>query len=411
MRKYLRYIFIAISLIAFITVTYNILNAENNSTDLKQNRTYKNIFCHEDIHPDKILDDEIKKLNNKKTEYFLLLTITILIGVLGVTSCTLQLYYKNWARIVTFICGFLISIFTVFTNGMYDYDHRELKRVVHKAESIIVEIKLLILRTSIAESTEDNLLIYEKIFKLIIKLQEVYSPKLTYKIFMLNQAFANSDSNECPKENVCFSGNGLGKTKHMAIAASKILAELDLLQRIGSVKSTVLGSNSNNINKEEVIRHYSEYSDFGEGIISNLNLIESECQFDNERKLYECFTKYSIQKDVFNKSIELYSAYIANQQKISLELTEELKNNDRSDWFVILASFSQLSLIAKPNIFVDKYKKKGLNPIIINSNNYSNLEKGYWVVVLGPFEKKIIAEEEQKKIQKLIPDSYVKKGN
>jgi len=402
MKKKSSYILLLIQIFFIMIICNSIYSSEivKNKVIVDKGSTQK-IFDSKKNYVDSILKDEIHKLSSKKNEYYFLLAITILIGILGVISCTLQLYEKKWSRIITFICGFSISILTVFSNGMYDYDHRELRRVIHNAESTITEIKLLFVRSSIAVLPEDNIFIYQEFVRLVKKLQEIYNPKISFNIFKIKHAYATSFD-----EDIIFFATGYGESIYGARKASEIIAHTRVLEylQVRILSNSMVDSGGLQVQKQ------LSYSDIL--LINNLNLVASKCDFDNEKKLYSCSVKYSIQKDVLKKSLELYEAYINKQKSLSTNFKEDKYSSKslNNEWFVILATFSQLSIIAQPNIFVEDLSKKGIKSYIINSNNYSNLEKGYWIVVLGPFNDKDIAKEKRKSIIKYIPDAYIKNG-
>jgi cell division protein FtsN len=82
-------------------------------------------------------------------------------------------------------------------------------------------------------------------------------------------------------------------------------------------------------------------------------------------------------------------------------------SNTGDGWFVILGSFpSQAEAIGRRSAL----QARGVSAKIVNSNKYRNFTSGYYVVVLGPYDR-AKALTSLSRVKGAVSDAYIKSSN
>ena len=72
----------------------------------------------------KEVQDHVRAIEKWETKAWVLVFLTIVVGILGVVTGFLQRSSKKWCRTATVIAGALISCITLVNNAVFEVDHR-----------------------------------------------------------------------------------------------------------------------------------------------------------------------------------------------------------------------------------------------------------------------------------------------
>lgn len=90
------------------------------------------------------LDEFTKKIHGWERKANILVTLTLLVGVLGVVTGVVQGYNKAWCKAATVLIGATISCITLFNNTFFDTDHRTLRHAAREVHKELKEIQRMI---------------------------------------------------------------------------------------------------------------------------------------------------------------------------------------------------------------------------------------------------------------------------
>ena len=92
----------------------------------------------------------------------------------------------------------------------------------------------------------------------------------------------------------------------------------------------------------------------------------------------------------------------------SSSTTDQLPPPPSGSWFVFLGAFTR-DEYGKAQERLRYMQGQGYDARIIDTNEYPNLTRGLWAVVLGPYSKSY-ADSQAAKVKSVRPDAYVKSG-
>jgi hypothetical protein len=128
------------------------------------------------------VNESVTRIASWERQANILVSLTVLVGILGVVTGLLQKYDKPWCKAATVVIGALISAIMVINNTIFTTDYRTLKRSARQAREHITDVRLILANWDDSLSQENKKALLDEIHQKIKQIGELEDKMLLAKI-------------------------------------------------------------------------------------------------------------------------------------------------------------------------------------------------------------------------------------
>lgn len=277
-----------------------------------------------------ILQEKIVEIEKWERGANILISLTVLVGVLGALATIFQKYDKRWCRISTAIAGAAISLITITSNTAFHSDYRTLRVSSKEARHLIHEMRLLL---PLKENISDENDIKEWRNEIKKKLRGITDLGVTIaksenKFDIISTAYAQPNEERpswirqppTDKNNFYFVGSGSGSSinearsvsfiKSTGIATDYLVSLLEKTQSQQAIERPVIN-----------IKELSEY-------LADSAVVErTYFTYDQETRVYRYYTLLKVNKKLLDIDIRLFS--VQKELTVPTEFREAIQEQQQ----------------------------------------------------------------------------------
>jgi hypothetical protein len=235
----------------------------------------------------------VTKLRRNAAVY---LSLTLVVGILGVATGILQRYETRWAKIGTTTAGAVVSILTIVLNTVFDGDHRAMNRRADQIEIKTADIRLLLEMEFNYESCQDLDQQRDTVLTLLRSIETEDHSSSPLAFGLVSTAYAQERTKSALPEWIGKPPEEVGKIFFVGIGEGKTLREAENSARRDGFDEATTYLTQQFVTRQQTPQSVVDTKSIAEFLIKHAEITQKHFDYNKEYKKYTYYVLLKLDK-------------------------------------------------------------------------------------------------------------------